>query len=184
MDTIAVSVTGRTPILFDRYSGSNEDQLPPEKKVYLSTEDSKTLVLPAINISSFLSSQNAESAPKRLLGKTWSKVAKAALSFVSIEPMEIPFLRNGKPLTIDNAGIKILRHVARVKKGSLVIPSPKERPALDVPWQLDFTLVLYPNPDLSVNTLQKLFVEGGIAIGFGTFRGVFGKFNVAKWDVS
>jgi hypothetical protein len=29
--------------------------------------------------------------------------------------------------------------------------------------------------------LTDLFIRGGLAIGLGTFRGVFGKFKVSEW---
>jgi hypothetical protein len=59
----------------------------------------------------------------------------------------------------------------------------KERPVLPMPWSLEFDLELWKNPDLTVSILRKLFDVGGICIGFGTYRGVFGKFVVSKWDV-
>jgi hypothetical protein len=179
---VSVTLSGIRPIMFDRYSGDNSVQLPPEQKVYLSPTDGKTLVLPCVNIMSFLSSQNTESATSRVLGKSWKAAGKAALSFVSIEPMDVPFTRNGKALTIDNAGLVVKDDVARIVKGKLVVPSPKHRPVLNTPWELSFKVSLYNNPNLDIITLKRIFIEGGIAIGLGTFRGVYGKFHVAKWE--
>jgi hypothetical protein len=174
-----VRLVGATPILFDRYAGDNNERLPVEKKVYLSANGE--LCLPAINLMSFLSAQNTESAPKRVCGKRWLTVAKSAQSFVQIEPFEIPFTRKGKPLTPANAGLTVHFAVARMRKGSLAIPNPKERPMLALPWELEFTLRLFETPELREEMLKKLFVDGGAAIGLGTFRGVFGKFTVEKW---
>jgi hypothetical protein len=182
MVTRQVTLKGLRPIMFDRYAGSNKEQLAPMDKVYVSQEDKTTLVMPSINMVSFLSSINAESAPRRLLGKGWGAVAKAALSFVEIDPVDVPFARNGKPLTKDNAGLWVHFGVARMKKGALVIPNPKERPVLPLPWELSFTLKLFSNPDLTESILRKLFDEGGLCIGLGTYRGVFGKFEVAQWE--
>lgn len=179
--TRKVTLTGIRPIMFDRYPGDNQEQLPPEQKVYLG-EDGKTLVFPAVNISSFLSAQNTESAPQRVMGKKWKSVAKAALSFVEIDPFLVPFTRKGKVLEMDKAGVTIHHHVARIKKGQLAIPNPKARPVLDLPWELSFNITLYPTPDLSENILKKLFEDGGVAIGFGSFRGVYGKFKVSAWE--
>ena len=36
--------------------------------------------------------------------------------------------------------------------------------------------------EIKEQEIQNLFIEGGIAIGFGTFRGVFGKFEVVGWE--
>jgi hypothetical protein len=93
----------------------------------------------------------------------------------------IPFTRNGKELTVDNANLKVHAAVARMMKGSLAIPNPKERPMLDAPWELRFTLTLLETPDLNEKLLRDLFELGGLAIGLGTFRGVFGKFKIESW---
>ena len=180
--TRKVTVRGLRPIMFDRYAGSNNEQLAPMSKVYLDSQDKKTLVFPSVNILSFLSSQNSESAPQRLLGKKWKSVAKAALSFVDIDPIEIPFLRAGRRIVLDGSDVYIAFHVARIKKGQLTIPNPKERPVLPLPWELSFSITLMDNPDLTESILKKLFYEGGIAIGWGTFRGVYGKFEVTQWE--
>ena len=173
-----VSLKGITPIMFDRYAGNNEEQLPPMQKAYYS--EKKTLVFPSLNIISFLSSQNTESAPQRVSGKKWKTVAKAALSFVQIDPFEVPILRNGK--SVNEQDLTIVRHVARMKKGNLSVPNPKERPVLGLPWNIDFNITLLEINELSEIILKKLLDVGGLAIGLGTFRGVFGKFVVDKWE--
>lgn len=173
-----VLLTGLTPILFDRYSGNNKEQLSVMDKIYLEGEN---LVLPSINIISFLSAQNTESAPQRVIGRGYKEVAKAAQSFVTISPFYIHFLRNGKPLTLDNADLKVHYAVAKIMKGKLAVPNPKERPILDLPWELKFNITLLETPELNENLLKTLFEKGGIAIGLGTFRGVFGKFKVTSW---
>ena len=177
--TREVTLSGITPILFDRYSGNNKEQLSTMDKIYL---DGGHLVLPSTNILSFLSAQNTESAPQRVIGRGYKEVCKAAQSFVTIEPMFIPFIRNDKPLTVENAQLKTHFAVAKIMKGKLAVPNPKERPMLDLPWELTFTLSLLETPELNEVLLQKLFEKGGLAIGLGTFRGVFGKFKVTKWE--
>lgn len=177
--TRKVTLTGLTPILFDRYSGSNKEQLDVMNKVYLKDG---FMVLPSTNLLSFLSATNTESAPKRVIGRGYKEVCKAALSYVTIEPFNIPFSRAGTPLTLDNSGITIHYSVARVMKGSLAVPNPKERPLLDTPWQLDFELTLLETSELNEVLLKKLFEIGGNAIGIGTFRGAFGKFKVTRWE--
>lgn len=180
----SVRLRGITPIMFDRYAGSNEEQLPWRDKVYLSSTDGKSLILPAKNLSSFLSAQNTMSAPQRVMGKKWKAVAAAALSYVTFSPVEIPFMRDGKPLTIDNSGMFEDKSVARMKKGQLTIPNPKSRPVIPLDWDVEFSMVLFDNKDLTDNILRSLFEAGGIAIGLGTYRGVYGKFVVDKWEVA
>ena len=174
-----VVLNGLTPILFDRYSGNNKEQLAVMDKIYL---DKEHLVLPSTNILSFLSAQNTESAPQRVIGRGYKEVCKAAQSFVTITPLYIPFLRNGKSMKVEEADLKVHSAVAKIMKGKLAIPNPKERPMLDLPWELSFELSLLETPELNEVLLKKLFEKGGISIGLGTFRGVFGKFCVSKWE--
>lgn len=69
--------------------------------------------------------------------------------------------------------------MARLDKG---IPNPKERPVLPLPWSLEFELAILPNQEIKETEIYNLFVEGGLAIGLGTYRGVYGKFFVEKWE--
>lgn len=175
-----VVLSGLTPIMFDRYSGNNKEQLDVMDKCYTNEQDH--LVLPSTNLLSFLSAQNTESATQRVVGRGYKEVCKAALSYVSVEPYNIPFLRNGKPILKNEENIKVHFAVAKIMKGKLAIPNPKERPMLDVEWKLKFELTLQETPELNEVLLKKIFEMGGNAVGLGTFRGVFGKFKVEKWE--
>lgn len=187
----SVKLSGLTDIMFDRYAGDNKTKLSWSQKLYLIPGTSQ-LCLPTTNIVSFLSAHNTNSAPKRLRDKrAYKDIANACLSFVQIDPLEgrnyIPFRSNGQPVTVgtfgddkdESSGIYLHRSVARLDKG---IPNPKERPVLPAPWSLSFFLTIYPNQEIKEEEIRNLFVEGGLAIGLGTFRGVFGKFTVEEWQ--
>jgi len=176
---IAVTLSGVTPILFDRYAGDNKTQLSFMEKIYQENGD---LVLPSLNVMSFLSAQNTESATQRVVGRGFKEVCKAALSYVTIEQLNIPFTRGGKPIPAIEDNLERRVDVARIMKGKLAIPNPKERPMLDTPWELSFNISLLETPSLREELLRKIFEQGGHAVGLGTFRGVFGKFRVSKWD--
>ncbi len=185
--TRSVRLVGLTDLMFDRYPGDNDTKLEAHQKLYY-RPGTKVLVLPALNLMSFLSAHNTNSAPKRLRDKRkYKDIANACLSFVTISPSLIPILRNGEQLTFGKfdgdldptTGIYVHRSVARLDKG---IPNPKVRPVVPVPWELEFTLVLMANRELKEQELQNLIQEGGMAIGLGTFRGVFGKFTIDAWD--
>jgi hypothetical protein len=201
-----IVLSGIKDIMFDRYAGDNSTKLDWTQKIYLPPE-SDILSLPTINIVSFLSSHNTNSAPKRLRpAKEFKKIANACLSFTTVQyedvskeigkveigymgvdPNYIPFTRNGEPIRVGTfgaytdelSGLYLTRHVARLDKG---IPNSKERPVLPLPWELSFTLSIFPNKEIKEQEIMNLFVEGGIAIGLGTFRGVYGKFEVKKWE--
>lgn len=183
-----VRLCGLTEIMFDRYAGDNKTKLEPWQKFYLQPGDTKVIGIPALNIMSFLTAHNTNSAPKRLRDKRQYKdIANACLSFVSISPSFIPVLRGDDPIVfgkfVDDydklSGATVGHHVARLDKG---IPNPKDRPILPLPWAIEFTFKLFPNKEIKEVEVQNLFEEGGLAIGLGTFRGVFGKFYIEKWD--
>jgi len=183
--TIKITLVGTTPIMFDRYSGNNQEQLEVMDKVYLDQEGTH-LVLPSTNILSFLSATNTESAPSRVIGRGYKKVCKACQSFVVLKELDIPFTKQGKKIkreeAISDGSLNVHSAVARIMKGSLAVPNPKERPILSCPWELCFTIDFVETPELNEVLLKKLFDYGGIAIGLGTFRGVFGKFVIGEWE--
>jgi hypothetical protein len=188
---INVCLSGITDLMFDRYPGDNSTKLDWWQKVYLKPGTSQ-LSLPTSNIVSFLSSHNTNSSPKRLRDKRKFKdIANACLSFVVPTAIGggswISILRNDKPIemgvpTVDRdeaSGLYLHRSVARLDKG---IPNPKERPTLPCPWAIRFQLLILQNTEIKETEVRNLFTEGGLAIGLGTFRGVFGKFEVAEWS--
>lgn len=180
-----ITLNGFSPLMFDRYAGDNKTQLPVEAKMYY-MPDGKTLCIPAMNIMSFLCAKNTTSVAKIIGGKSWGRICDSTLSYVSIAPNQIPILRDGKPIVFtgfidgvdSSAKISVHRSVARLAKG---IPNPKERPLLDLPWSVVFNLTIFKNDEVDETYLQTAFVRGGMALGLGTFRGVFGKFQVTEW---
>lgn len=177
---IRVVLSGLTPILFDKYAGDNRTQLSFMEKVY---QENGFLVLPSLNVMSFLSAQNTESATQRVVGRGFKEVCKAALSYITIEEMNIPFTRKGKPIEANEEELERHLAVARIMKGKLSVPNPKERPLLKTPWELAFTINMLETPSLREELLKKIFEQGGHAVGLGTFRGVFGKFKVKSWEI-
>jgi hypothetical protein len=186
--TRKIRLIGLTDIMFDRYPGDNNTQLEPHQKLYLEPGDSRIIGLPSINIMSFLSAHNTNSAPKRLRDKRKFKdIANAMLSFVSIRESFIPLVRNGKPIVLGKfdgdrdplSGTYIHRAVARLDKG---IPNPKVRPVVPLDWSITFTMDIFANREIREVDIQNLIEEGGRAVGLGTWRGVFGKFLVDAWN--
>lgn len=182
-----IRLEGTTPIMFDRYAGDNKTELTPWQRAYF-LPDGQTFCMPARNIMSFLSAVNTNSAPKRLLEpRQYKATALACLAYVSLEPFLIPILCNDEPIILGDpdgdydakSSAYIDRAVARLDKG---IPNPKARPVLPLPWSITFGLTLQPNNEIQEQQLCHIFVEGGRAVGLGTWRGLFGKYDVAMWD--
>ena len=183
-----VRLRGLTDIMFDRYPGDNETKLEPWQKLYLGGAEGRSIMLPSANIMSFLSAQNTDSAPKRLLDpRKYKRFSQACGSFVQIGPRLIPFLRDGHEIVFGKfvgdedkqSGVYIDRRTARLEKG---IPNPKVRPTLSLPWELEFTLTLFPNKEIQEQQLMNIFTEGLLCLGLGTFRGQFGKAEVVLWE--
>lgn len=186
--TKKVTFQGLNDIMFDRYPGDNNTKLEVHQKLYLAPGDSRVIGLPSINVMSFLSAHNTNSAPKRLRDKRkYKDIANAMLSFLSIREAFIPFMRDGKPIKLGKfdgdvdplSGCYVHRSVARLDKG---IPNPKVRPVLPLDWSLDLTIDIFPNREIKEQDILNLIEEGGRALGLGTFRGVFGKFSVTRWE--
>jgi hypothetical protein len=190
--TRQVRIVGIRDLMFDRYAGDNKTKLDWGQKIY-TVPGTNTLALPVTNIVSFLTAHNTNSAPKRLRDKrAYKDICNACLSFTNISgPAHargfLPILRDDKEIQVGKfgdseepqSGIYLHRSVARLDKG---IPNPKERPTLPLPWAIDFQLDIYPNKEIKEQEIKNLFEEGGLAIGLGTFRGVFGKFLVERWE--
>jgi hypothetical protein len=179
----AVRLTGTRPLLFDRYAGDNDTKLMWWEKVYL-IPGTRQLAIPSLNVLSFFSAHNTNSAPKRLRdARKFKKIANACLAFLTIDEEWIPILRDGEPIILGEPNDKgdeksgLRRHfaVARLDKG---IPNPKDRPMLQMPWEVNFTMRLAKNTEIQETEIKNLLVEGGNTIGLGTWRGVFGKFSV------
>lgn len=190
--TRRVVLRGLTPVMFDRYAGDNNTRLEWHQKIYLRNGTSN-LCLPTLNLVSFFTAHNTNSAPKRLRDKRiYKSICNSILSFVSFSDADgctenILFKREGKPISVgtfseskdESSGLFLHRAVARLDKG---IPNPKERPVLPLPWALEFVMTIYPNKEIKEQEIKNLLAEGGMAIGIGTFRGVYGKFVIDRWE--
>lgn len=181
-----IRLKGFTPIMFDRYPGDNKTQLPVEEKMYF-LPGTQQLCIPAANISSFLSAKNSTSVAKLIGGRGYGSLANALLGFVMISPTHIPLTRENKPIVLygfkndrdEKAQIYVDRRVARLAKG---IPNPKERPVVELPWEIQFEIKLFKNTEVDETLLKTAFAKGGLAIGLGTYRGLFGKFVIESWE--
>jgi len=186
-----VVLKGLRPIMFDRYAGDNDTKLSWTEKIYLKP-GTNVLCLPSTNINSFYTAHNTPSAPKRLRDKRkYKDICNAIQSFCLISAVDgseyIPFTRNSETITVGTFGesrdeesrLELHRSVARLDKG---IPNPKERPLLPLDWELEFRLSIVPNNAIKEAEIRNLTIEGGLAIGLGTYRGQFGKFVVDAWE--
>ena len=181
MSRYSVQLTGLRPLMFDRYAGDNNTQLSPEDKMYLDAQ--RGLILPAVNLYSLLCSGGGDSVTNKFFGKQGKNIALGIKSYTSIEPFEIPIEDDNGQIVFSGFGgkIKIVRHVARVAKGKLQVPNPKERPVIDLPWKIAFMVDYVENRLCTIDNLRQAFDQGGI-IGVGTFRPFFGRYELTRFD--
>ncbi len=184
-ETVKVNISGLVGILFDRFVDMSSDQLPPEQKLYLNSNNE--LIFPSENIYSFMFGEKPGGCAVRFEGKQWKQYKMTGMSFITISPEFIPFTRNGKPITFgkfvngvdEESGVRVLHHKANIAKGRLVIPSPKARPVLETPWELSFDVTIFKNHLIDVQKIKNWFVRGGIEVSLGTYRPRFGRFVVS-----
>jgi hypothetical protein len=177
---IQIRLVGLRPLMFDRYAGDNNTQLPVAEKMYLTP--AMELVMPALNILSLLVAENSKSVCRQFFGKNGKTIALGISSYTAINPFEIPICDDNGPVVFTGWNRQIATHkaVARLAKG---IPNPKERPVLALPWYLDFEVEYIENKYCTLENLRQAFDTGGI-LGLGTFRPVFGRYELARWDVN
>lgn len=205
---IGVRLEGAKEIMFDRIPPSLDQkeldawEAHPERKLYLAPDVKRinVLVFPALNIYSFLAAQKGQSCvnvwgpqgPKNAQKRR--ELSANIEAFVSIEPAEIPFQRAGKCIAFTAFGQKTRRDEAaglylrtmapRVDKGRVSIPVIKTRPILELPWSLEFQIIILPNAaHVDAAELQGFFELGGETIAFGAHRPRFGGFKVERFEV-
>lgn len=185
MQKMTVKISGISGLLFDRFVDMSADRRPPEEKLYLN--GNKELVLPSENIYAFLFGENPRGCAMRFEAKKGKDYRQVGMAALVVSPEFIPFTRNGKPIVFsrfvdgrdEKAGLHVLHHKANVKKGMLVIPSPKERPMLATPWDLQFDIDILENHLVTPEKIKNWFMRGGIEIALGTYRPRFGRFQVS-----
>jgi len=104
--TKKVVLRGIRPIMFDRYAGDNNTELTVEQRMYYAP-DGETIVLPSQNILAALASNLYKCATKIKYGKQHGEKTDAIQGFVDIDPVKIPFLRDGKPIKFIGVGEKL-----------------------------------------------------------------------------
>ena len=178
MMKINVALQGLRPLMFDRYAGDNNTQLPNQEKMYL---DGRLLVMPAINLYSLLCAENGKSVCRQFFGRNGKNIGLGIASYTAIEPYNIPIMDDNGPIEFTgfNGQVYIHKAVARLAKG---IPNPKERPTLALPWRVEFSITYIENKYCTLENLRQAVTMGGI-LGLGTFRPFFGRYDLVEFDV-
>lgn len=175
---IKVQLLGIRPLMFDRYAGDNQTQLPPAEKMYLDRQ--KRLIMPAINLFSLLAAENTKSVCRQFFGRQGKTIALGISSYCNITPFEILVEDDSGPIVFKgwNDQISVHKAVARLKNG---IPNAKERPLVALPWKISFEVEYQENKFCTLENLRQAFMMGG-TLGLGTFRPFFGRYEMVQFD--
>jgi hypothetical protein len=197
--TVDVEIAGIADLQFDRYVGAAVDgkaTVDLAKLVYL--DDENGLVLPADNLGSFFYSANYPSCVNMFWSdiKNRKNVQQSFKAQVFPGPQQIPildndgvqikfanFTRNGTGKLVDKAGHFYVDETLPRVKGA-VVPNPnKKRPTLRCPWRMRFELAIFEltGSDVTVELVKAYLQRGGLMIGIGTHRPMFGRFVVEKF---
>jgi len=177
-NTRKLTWVGKRGYIANRYPGSNKVKLPVAERLYYD-EDGKSLVIPSLNIMSFLAATKTNSCVRLLTsGRGMARLSHFINSFVSIEPYLIPMTRNGKQIVFKGMGNNGIHefHASPVLDGGKRPDEPPVRVMIDLPWELEFDVTIHPNNQgIDWILIGNFFEEGGYAVGLGSFRSVFGK---------
>ena len=179
---IQVRFQGIRPIMFDKYAGDNNTALEPRDKMYLRPDGA--VCIPDLNILSMLAAENTKSVTKVFYPPKQGVTLRHTLnSFLQISTNLIPISDEEGNLVVFNGKwtdkIFVHKSVARLAKG---VPNPKERPCVETPWNLEFSINWMENKTISIDNLMQMFKYAGV-IGLGTFRPQFGQFTLEEWKV-
>ena len=178
--SIHVRLEGLRPLMFDRYAGDNNTQLPTADRMYLDPQ--ACLIIPSLNLFSLLAAENTKSVCRQFFGKQGRTIALGISSYATIEPFEIPLCDHVGHIQFTGWNDQITQHhaVARLAKG---VPNPKTRPVVALPWHIEFDVEYVENRHCTLENLRQAFDMGG-TLGLGTFRPYFGRYELAGWTVT
>lgn len=185
MKTVQVQLSSLSPIMFNAFRG--QEEIPPERKLHLSSEDGKTVVLPVSYIMGFLTATIVGRSCLNTFVEAKERGEKKAevLARVAAGPVEIPLTENGKPIMFSGWEGKVYldEQPAQASKTARVIA---RRPVVRAPWRADFELFVNEEQGgfVTVERLEDWFRDGGTQVGLGAFRPFYGRFEVTRWDVT
>ena len=184
---IRTGLRSLSDIMFDQFFDHSKEPRPPEQKFYI--QGKNQLFFPSLNIMAFLFNQKGDSCVNKFEGKKRRDYYAIGFSHITISPMFIPFKnKEGKTILFSNFddGLFYIMNSAPTTKlsgGGYIKQEAKPRPVLKMPWALEFEIHLFKNPLINEIKLRNWFENGGLIIGLGTYRPLFGRFMVEKWEV-
>jgi len=182
MKKFQVKLSSLSPLMFNTFRG--QEEIPPERKLNLSSKDGRTVVLPASNIMGFLASKMVGRSCINTFVPPKERPERQAevLASIAISPVEIPIQNGGGPVTFDGTWSDTVYMDERAAQASKTARVMARRPVIREPWSVEFTLIVSEGDYITADRIRDWFVDGGVQVGIGAFRPFFGRFAVEAWD--
>ena len=195
---VSAEIVGLADLQFDHYIGAEQDPKDLDAKMYL--DEQNGLCIPAENILHMFYGTFYESAIHICEKKMeWKGIAWQTKAMVFVEPNMVPVLRDGEQVVHNgwkktksgrphdpDAGLWVDNSLPRVKGGVVGGDQTKLRPTLKLPWSMNFNIRVIEEDGSVVTTerVRRWLETGGLKVGIGTHRPVYGRFEVTKYAVS
>jgi hypothetical protein len=180
MKTIEVQLSSLCPMLFNAFRG--QEEVPPERKLYLSSADNKTLILPSSYIMGFLTATTVGRSCLNTFVPPKERPERRAevLASIASSPVEMPMTDRDGPIQFVgwNEKIYLDERGAQASKTARVMT---RRPAIRE-WAVEFQLYVNETEYVTAARLEDWFRDGGVRVGMGAFRPFFGRFEVSRWE--
>jgi hypothetical protein len=109
--------------------------------------------------------------------KDWKTRGPEVVGNVNVEPVRIPFLNDNEPITFDGKWSDKVYIDERMARPSATARVVARRPVIDIPWILEFALTINETEFVTVARIKDWFTRGGISVGIGAYRPMFGRFE-------
>jgi len=167
---ILIHLKGIKPIIFNEYVSKDDLNIPPMKKIAIKNE--KVVIRPD-RVMSFLIDNNtalpAGCIKLFIESKKYKPLIPKVKAYVGMQQEDIP-IANKKDIVIRED-----------KVGGGGVPNIVKRPMIKK-WEAKFEINLIENPDITFEKLENWFNRGGIEVGFGAWRPLYGQFIVEKFE--
>lgn len=177
---IKVKLEGIKPIIFNCFV-SIKDEVPTIRKVPVI--DGK-LAISGDRLLAFLIANKPEQPPgciKLFMKSTeYKKVLPLVKAYVGHQ-LVIPVLVDGKEVKFSDFEKSEEVKIQKDKVCGGPVPSIVERPIVEN-WSLEFQINLVENKEISLERLKEWYERGGIEVGLGASRPVYGQFTVSKFE--
>jgi len=181
---IDIALSGLADIMFDRFFDHSKEVRPPDQKLYLREAPSgdNELVFPAGNIHAFLFNDKPPGCAKMFEGRQSRQYMSWGGGHIFLEPPLIPILADNKKVCFKGFNEQIYVYSSSPRTNGIKQPEI-HRPVLKLPWEMKFKIRLIKNPKIDSPKLRNWFDMGGLQMGLGNHRPLYGRFMVTKWEI-